>query len=103
MGFAVARVVAAAALFLAVGSWPYDYYTLLRWVVSGVSVYGALEAHREKVDGWLWCFGAMALLFNPVAPVHLTKSTWALIDVLAGVVMLVSLRSSVGSAAKPLR
>lgn len=79
------------------GAIPNVFSTKTR-LVSGVSAYGALLAHREKVDGWLWSFGIVALLFNPIAPVHLTKGAWALVDVLAGVIMLVSLRSRLGSA-----
>jgi hypothetical protein len=78
-------------LFGAVADLPYDYYTLLRWLVSGVAAYGAFLAKTNGSDGWLWSFLIIAVLFNPIVPVHLTRQTWAPIDVGTGVVMLISI------------
>ncbi|MFQ5499136.1 MAG: DUF6804 family protein, partial [Candidatus Zixiibacteriota bacterium] len=40
----VLRIVAAAMLVGALGSNPYDYYVLLRWITCGVAVYIAYLA-----------------------------------------------------------
>jgi hypothetical protein len=58
-----------------------DYYTLLRWVCCGVFAYSAVSAVKMKRAGWAWPFGALAVLFNPVAPIYLNRDTWHIIDV----------------------
>jgi len=60
--------------------WPYGYYTLLRLVVCGVSIYVVLEAKKSKLNSWMWGMGFIALLFNPLIPIHLNKGLWAVID-----------------------
>lgn len=96
MAFVAARAVAAILLFVAVGDLPYDFYTILRWIVCGVSAYGAMLAHERKADGWLWTFGVIAAFFNPFLPVRLSREMWAPIDIATGLVLLGSLRSGVG-------
>ncbi|MFA5794009.1 MAG: DUF6804 family protein [Candidatus Brocadiia bacterium] len=91
MGFVIARIVAIALLFWALDKHPYDYYTMLRLVVCGVTAYGVFFASENKKIGWAWGFGIIAVLFNPIIPVHLDKDTWALIDVMAAIILTVSL------------
>ena len=89
--FTIARLVAAGALVLAVGPLPYGYYTLLRLFVCGVSAYTAYAAHEWDLRVWVWVFGAVALVFNPLVPLRLDRSSWAVIDVMAAGLFLVSL------------
>ncbi|MCC6343602.1 MAG: hypothetical protein IT166_15460 [Bryobacterales bacterium] len=89
-GFAIARVFAAGALLLAVRHWPYDYYTVLRWAVCIAGAYGSYRAFNGGNRTWAWIFGSLAVLFNPVAPLHFTRKTWNLLDVLAATVLLLS-------------
>lgn len=91
MGFVVARVIAAALVLAALGRHPYDFYTIMRWVVCGVCVYGAYAEFEQKHQKWGWTFAIIAVLFNPFAIVRLSRATWAPIDVAVGVVLLVSL------------
>lgn len=42
--FALPRVVVAGLLFGAVGKQPYDYYSVLRWVVCAAAAYFAYFA-----------------------------------------------------------
>lgn len=61
---------------------PYGFYTLLRVSVFGTAV---LIAYRGFTGGdrsfWPWLFTGLAILFNPVVPIHLTRSAWVPIDV----------------------
>ncbi len=61
-------------------SWPYGYYTLLRWAVCLTTGYLTYENYQKGHKGFSFIFGAIALLFNPITPVHLSKSGWASID-----------------------
>ncbi len=81
-------VIASILLLLSFFDWPYGYYTILRWFVAGISVYYAYllyTAHKEKI-AWFWGLVIIAILFNPVAPIHLySKLLWNVIDVATAV------------------
>jgi len=80
-------LIAIALLLLAIPSiWPYSYYQVLRWVVTATAAYVAYKAFQEGRTGWTWVLSAVAIVFNPIAPIFLDKSTWVLLDLLvAGV------------------
>ena len=91
MGYIIARVIAIILLFWALDKHPYGYYTLLRFVVGGVSAYGAYFAVELKENGWAWTLGIIAILFNPIVPIYLDKGTWAFIDFGVAIILLISL------------
>jgi hypothetical protein len=37
-------------------------------------------AIKEKLEGWALLLGGIALLFNPVFPIHLDRSIWKVLD-----------------------
>lgn len=71
--------------------WPYGYYTLLRLVVCGTSLFIAYKAYEFNRKVWMYVMGFIALLFNPVIPVHLDKEIWVVIDVIVAIVIFVSI------------
>ena len=75
----IPAVLLVAAVF---GHWPYGFYTVLRLVVCGCSIYLALKAHAPGNAAWTWALGAMAVLFNPILPIHMRRGTWRLLDLL---------------------
>ena len=85
------KLIAAGMLFGALARHGYDYYVLLRWVVCGVAAYAAFRASEVGKKGWAWALGIVALFFNPIIPVHLTRQTWGFIDVGAALLLLVSI------------
>lgn len=90
MAFTLARIVAAVLLLVAVGRNAYDFYTIMRWIVCGVCAYGAYLEFERKRTVWAWLFAIMAIAFNPIVPVRLSRGTWAPIDVLAAAVLVAS-------------
>ena len=90
MGFIIARTIAAILLLWALDRHPYSYYTILRFVVCGVTGYGVYFAAQLEKNGWAWAFGIIALLFNPIIPIHLDRETWAFIDLGVAVLLCVS-------------
>ena len=89
-------LMAAVALFAAViPIWPYGYYTLLRLVVTGFAIYGLVTA-PTLASGHRVALGFIALLFNPLAPVYLSRAAWLPIDLGVGLYFLV-LRSRFAS------
>lgn len=81
------HLVPAALLVAALAYWPYGYYTLLRFIVCIAAVWLAvLDFQRnDKITPWVIVLGIIAILFNPIAPVYLSRGTWAYLDVAAAI------------------
>jgi len=92
ISFAAARIAAAGLLLFALASHPYSYYEALRIIVCGVSGWSIVEAWRLHSERWEWAFGILAVLFNPVVPVALSREVWSMVDVVAAILFLASLR-----------
>lgn len=85
-------VTAGIMLVLATfANWPYGYFQMLRWVISGVAIYNAYFARELKKDGWVLLMAAIAILFNPIEPVILEKQVWAVIDLIIGAIFFASI------------
>lgn len=79
-----------ALLVAALGRWPYFVYVLLRVLICTASVYLSTKRYKEQQTLWVWTFFAIALLFNPVLPVRMTRQDWQVVNVLAAVVFFLS-------------
>ena len=75
----VAIFLLLAAIFLDL---PYDYYVLLRWVICGIAIYIANTAYLENKQNWMWIMGVVALAFNPIFKIYLSRGTWSIIDLI---------------------
>lgn len=86
-------VLAGVMLLLAIPPvWPYAYYQLMRIVVCIAAVFGAYVAFKHKRSAWVWVLAAIAVLFNPLAPIHLDKETWVIPDLVAAILMFIASR-----------
>ena len=88
---AVPAIAASALLLGALARWPYGYYVFLRWITCLAAVVVAFVAYSVRHIWAVWLFVLVALLFNPLVPVHLTRSIWRPIDVIAALLFLGSL------------
>ena len=87
----ITLISAAVLLFLAfVDGLPYEFFTVLRWVVCAVSIFAAYTAHTYGRGVFIWIFGFIALLFNPILPAHLGRELWLAVDAVVGILMLAS-------------
>ena len=60
---------------------PYGYFTFLRFVVCGTSGFLAWRQYeQDDMTFWVYMFGFVALLFNPIFPVYLSREIWVVID-----------------------
>jgi len=84
---------AGAAVLLVAGlaDWPYGYYVFLRWTVTVVAAFVGFVAYTWKGLHAVWPFGVIAILFNPLVPVHLSREIWAAIDLVVAAAFLVSI------------
>jgi hypothetical protein len=105
-------LVAVGMLGIAIaGTYPYAFYTQLRWICCIVFIYSAFAFTYSAVDVYQSCrkdpgvalpvafhlviavvFAAGALLFNPIIPFHFRRETWLLLDKISlGVVIFLGL------------
>jgi hypothetical protein len=89
--FSIGRIVASGLLVLALALNPQGYYTLLRFLVCAVAVYGVFLSRERKRTGWMCIMGMIAILFNPFIPVWLDRDTWAAVDLATAALFLISL------------
>lgn len=89
----IVSIIAILILLLAVpeGFWPYGYYVFLRWVITGAAVFLLWIASQLKKQGWFWLMVGIAILFNPIIPIHLDKEIWQIIDFIVAVLFLISI------------
>ena len=87
----IPALIAALMLLGALAPWPYGYYQLIRWVVCGTAVFVAFMAYDWQK---LWAtvlFGCIALLFNPLIPIHLSREIWQPIDLICALLFVIAL------------
>ncbi len=70
---------------------PIGYYTFLRIAVCGTAAFAAYNYYQINQKVWAWLFGIIAVIFNPLIPLYLGKSTWSVIDILNAMFFLVSI------------
>lgn len=80
-----AAIIAAAALPL-----PYGIYVFIRIIGTIAFAYLAYESWRQEHELLPWAYGAAAILFNPIIPIHLSKTLWTVIDLAAAAVIFFS-------------
>ena len=69
---------------------PYGYYTLLRLIVCGVAAYSAFKfKNNSSMATHFIPLLILAVLFNPLIPVPLTRLIWLPIDLGSAVYFLV--------------
>ena len=85
-------IVATIFLLVSFMDLPYGYYTFMKFVVTGVTVYYAYFIYKglNKQDFWFWGMVAIAILFNPVIEIHLgDKNIWQVIDVVVMIYLFI--------------
>ena len=81
-------IVPAGLLMLAVLPLPYAYYEFLRVTVTGAAAYVAVRMVKLDRHNIAVLFGLIALLFNPIAPVYLSKQVWIIFDLMAALIFI---------------
>lgn len=87
-----------STLLLTIAVFPikdYAYYILLRWIICFSATYLAYLFNRAGKASWPWLFALIALVFNPIIPLHLSKRIWIILDSISalifGIVFLISI------------
>jgi len=72
-------------LFGAIAEWPYGYYTILRWITCITSILVVLQAFEKNINWAKVIFIIIAILFNPLVPIYLSRSTWIPLDIITAI------------------
>jgi hypothetical protein len=82
---ALIHFIPSGMLIAAIGRWPYGYYMLLRVVVfaAGLLIAALIYQRMKQVTIWVGLFAIMAIVFNPIIPVHLTRGVWSILNLAA--------------------
>lgn len=83
--------IAGAAAF-ALLPLPYGYYQLLRLIVSGYAAYLAWQYFQHYVKKWSWAFTFVAILYNPVFIIAMSKNFHSLVNLATTGLILWDLR-----------
>ena len=75
-------IVPAILLVAAIAQLPYGYYTFVRIVTCGCAALLAVVGFRERPSSQAWSIvhSLIAVLFNPILPIHLNRSAWFFLD-----------------------
>jgi hypothetical protein len=82
---------AAVLLIAALWKLPYDYYVVLRCVTCAVAIFVAYKAYVWKASWGAWLFGLMAVVFNPLFPLHFSRPVWGAVDLMAAALLVVGI------------
>lgn len=80
------------AFFLLVGflGAPYEFYVVLRWAVTSMAIWMLTIASGQKRSLWTFVFICMALLFNPIMPINMTRDFWVIPDIAGAVIFAIA-------------
>lgn len=82
--------ICAGLSFFALIDLPYGYYTFLRIAITFTAVYGLIKEYSGNIDFWIITLGIIAVLFNPIIPIHIgDKSIWKVINIACGILFVI--------------
>ena len=79
-------IISIIMLLLALLPLPYGYFVLLRIVVCLSALYFAWYSYEINKPAWMWGMGFIALVFNPIIPLHFGREIWVVIDIIGAII-----------------
>ena len=73
----------------AILNWPYGFYIFLRIEVFLVLVWAGILLIKHSVPVLPWLTFSLAILFNPIIMIYLTRQEWFYIDIRAAIYVLI--------------
>ena len=81
-------ITAAVLLLASILPWPYGFYMLLKIAIMIIAIYytWVINKLRIKKDAKFWILIAIAILYNPIIPIHLySRALWVFVDIAAAI------------------
>jgi hypothetical protein len=83
-GLRIPLVMSVIALIIAIfADMPYDFFVLLRVLIFVTCIACATTLWKSGQAGtiWLWIMVTIAVVYNPLLPIHLKRETWEWINI----------------------
>ena len=77
--------ISIALLILACFPLPYGYYKFLRIAITVISVIYIVQNAEKGFSTTNVVWGIVAILFNPLIPIFLSKTIWVVLDLITAV------------------
>jgi|SRR4029077_12479887 hypothetical protein len=85
-------VIPAAMLIIALAPCPHVYYRVVRLVVFVCAAAISLQSFdRRGWHAWTIALALLAVVFNPILPVHLTRTIWSVLNGLGALLLIAHL------------
>ena len=85
------KVSLALLFFLCLLDMPYGYFQLVRFLALAGFGFLAYKANEEDKSEQVFIYIALALLFQPFYKIALGREIWNIVDVVVGVMLLISI------------
>ena len=86
-------VIGITTLLLAViPIWPYSFYIMLRLYIFVLALYLAYKAKQSSLTNDIIYLLIIAIIYNPLIPIHLTRAIWTPIDIAVGIFFMHKLK-----------
>ncbi len=86
------KIISSILLLLGILSLPYGYYQLLRILITLSAGISTFEFYNKNNQPMMYLFLLIAILFNPLLPLHFNKSIWIIIDLITALIFLISIK-----------
>ncbi len=81
-------IVVAVILLLSIAPMPFGYYTFMRIVITIIAIFFAIYKYDNTINFWVIFYGLVAILFNPIFPIVLSREIWHGIDFIVAVIFI---------------
>ena len=87
------KLILTILLFGCLIDFPYGYYQFVRYAALLGFTYLAFNANEKGFSYEVFIYVALAILFQPFIKIALGRTIWNIVDVIVGVLLLLSLAS----------
>jgi FtsH-binding integral membrane protein len=86
------RIALIITILVGISRQPYAYYEFLRVFVFLVSIFLCIESFKKTIkNGFEYLYLCIAILFNPIFPIYMSKEVWVIFDWASAILIGISL------------
>lgn len=82
------QIIGAVVLLLCILPLPYGFFTIVRVVITFISLYFAYEYFTNNKKGLVLTFAIIAVLFQPFVKLPLGREVWLVVDIIVAILLL---------------
>lgn len=85
------KIILAILFFLCLLDMPYSYYQLVRFAALAGFAFLSYKYYESGNKSMSFAFAVLAILFQPVFKIALGRTLWNIVDVVIGILLIISL------------